>query len=267
MNWLWKLLLPKSLGISGGGDGGSGTAAADEESRKAKLRRQIDRLYGMYSPEPSMDPNAFPKLLRGIGAPVAQQANAQIAAQNATGADEASTAAKQLGDEKTKLADATRSYYTDQLGKDYKTAERNTRFRLARQGLLGGSADADLQGDVAADRDLGATRVDEAVRRAMAQLTGQREDERLNAINLVNAGAGDDAVRSAQAGIENSFQNVSSQQKADLFGDLFTNASDAGTASNLNAAQAALAARYRERLGSFFPQTSTTSGRVTPSGG
>ncbi|HEX5128102.1 MAG TPA: hypothetical protein VFV90_00065, partial [Usitatibacter sp.] len=168
----------------------------------------------------------------------------------------------------TKLSDATRSYYTDQLGKEFRDAERATRFRLARQGLMGGSEDAFQQGEVRSDRDLGATRVDDAVRRAVADLSTSREQERLSAINLVNAGAGDSAISAAQAGLNNSLNNVSSAQKADLFSDLFSNAADAGTAANVNAANAAAAARYRDRLSAFFPTTraSTSSGRVTPSG-
>jgi hypothetical protein len=115
--------------------------------------------------------------------------------------DEAAAAQKAMEGENTKLADATRAYYTDQLGRQYTKAERETRFKLARQGLLGGSEDVFQQGEVNSDRDLGATRVDEAVRHAVASLKTQREQERLNAINLVNSGAGDSAVSAAQAGL------------------------------------------------------------------
>lgn len=208
----------------------AGQRQIEEEARKSALRKRIDVFYGLGA-EP-----------------------------------EAQSAAEMMQGENTKLADATRSYYTDQLGDQYGEAERKTRFRLARQGLLGGSEEVNQQGDVRQDRDLGATRVDEAVRRAIANLTSQREQERLNAISLVNSGAGDSAVSAAQAGLRNSFDTVSNQSKADLFGDLFTGAADFGTANNMANQEALLANRYRDRLGSFFNTGSrSTSGRVTPS--
>jgi hypothetical protein len=248
-----------------GGDGGAGARQEEEEQRKSELRRRIDRLYGIDYAEPLM-PQA------GGGGPIAKmlysmadQVNPQVEARNAAAMSEAAAARAAMEAENTKLADATRGYYTDELGRNFEKAERGTRFKLARQGLLGGSEDVFQQGDVRQERDLGATRVDEAVRRAVANLTSQREQERLNAINLVNAGAGDSAVSAAQAGLRNSFENVSNEQKANLFSDLFANSADAMTANNLATNQALLAARYRDRLGAFFPARSTSSGRNTPS--
>lgn len=206
-------------------------AAQAEEGRKTALRDRINTLYGI-----TTDPEGV-------------------------------SAKQSLDAENTKLADATRSYYTDQLGKTYDTASRNTRFKLARQGLLGGSEDVFQQGEVSSDRDLGATRVDEAVRRAIASLTGQREQERLNAVGLVNSGQGDSAVSAAQAGLRGSFENTSNAAKENLFGDLFANGADAVTANNLDQQAALLGARYNDRLGSFFSRPRTaTSGRVTPTG-
>jgi hypothetical protein len=202
-------------------------AAADEEVRKEHLRARINAMYGH--------------------------------------GDESAAAA--LDQEKTKLAEATRAYYTDELGDQASNAERKTRFKLARQGLLGGSEEVSQQGDVVQDRDLGATRVDEAVRRAVMGLSESREQERLNALNLANSGAGEGAVSAASAGLRNSIESAQTAQKAELFGDLFAGAADAGTANNLAAQEALLASRYRDRLGAFFNNSgrSTSSGRVTPS--
>lgn len=221
--------IDRYMGGGGGGDGGSGDAAAAEEARKTALRRRIDMLYG-----------------------IGDDAGAQAAQ-------------AQLEGEATKLGDATRAYYTDQLGRDYEKAERNNRFKLARTGQMGGSEQVFQQGELASDRDLGATRVDEAVRRAIASLKTSREQERLSSINLVNSGAGDSAVTAAQTGLRNSLDNVSNQSKAELFSDLFSVGADSLARSNAADQQAALAARYRDRLGAFFPPTSTSSGRVTAS--
>jgi len=251
---------------SGGGDGGAGARQEEEERRKAEMRRRIDRLYGINRPEPPLPRPTSDGWLGPVFRNMADQQNPQIEAGNSALLQQATEAAKQMETENTKLGEATRSYYTDELGDKYAEAERNTRFKLARQGQLGGSEEIFQQGDVKKDRDLGATRVDESVRRAIASLTGQRENERLNAVNLVNAGAGDSAIGAAAAGLRNSFANAESAQKANIFTDLFANSADTVAASNNADQQAALLARYRDRLSSFFPAGgTTTSGRVTPS--
>jgi hypothetical protein len=211
------------------GDGG-GTNAADEEARKAALRAKIDTLYGIGD------------------------------------SDEAKAAAAQMSADKTGVSDATRGYYTDQLSRSFNSSERNNRFRLARQGLMGGSADIDSNAELSTDRNLGATRIDEAARRSAADLDTQREQERLNSISLVNAGAGQSAVSSAQSGLKNSLANVSNASKANLFGDLFTSAADSYTAGAQNDALAQMMSRYNQQLSSYFPSNRTTSGRVTPGG-
>lgn len=207
--------------------------AEEEEARKAHLRSQIDKMYGIDNGD-------------------------------AAAPGDAAAAKAALEKDLTDVGDATRGYYVDTLNRDFTKAERGTRFNLARAGLLGGSADSDQQAEVRSDRDLGATRIDEAVRRAVASLQAQRESERMNAIGLVNAGVGDQAIRSAQSGLESSLSNANSQQRVELFGDLFANSADAAASQNVNAANAALLARYKQQVGSFFPATSTTGGRVTP---
>ncbi len=291
------MLTPRFGGDEGGGDTAGDNAKAEEE-RKTTLRRRIDRLYGVADTTPQTVTETV-----AADAPDAQryrmidngEAGVQYVAENSPAATfvraadgsyvpagagatttrtrtvtpdsdpEAQAAAAQMEAENTRLADATRAYHTDQLGREYQKAERDTRFRLARSGLLGGSEDIYQQGDVRSDRDLGATRVDQAVRSAVAGLKTQRENERLNAINLVNSGAGDSAVSSAQAGLRNSFDVANSQQRANLFGDLFQNAVDANAAAGAAAQNAALAERYKTKLATFFPNGSSSSGRITPS--
>lgn len=204
------------------GDGGAAAAAAAEEARKAALRTKINQMYG-------------------IG-------------------DEAA-AAKMAAEEKT-LGDANRSYYTDELNRDYAKAERNTRFNVARQGLLGGSEASDKQLDVTSDRDLGASRLDDAVNLAVNNLKTQREQERLTATSLVNAGEGDNAVLAASRGLNQTLANASSANKQQLFGDLFAGGVDQASAQNANLANAALLARYKQGLATYFAPGST-GGKVT----
>jgi hypothetical protein len=203
--------------------------AKQEEARKQTLRDSIDTMYG-------------------IG-----------------GTPEAQAAAKQMQDEQDQLSKSTSDYYTDQLTRTAAAAERNNRFNLARQSLAGGSVDVDTNAELQTDKNLGATRIDQAARAAAASLQAQREGERLNSVGLVNAGAGDEAVQSASAGLRDSLANAQSQQRSDLTGDLFAGFSDNYALNNANAANSAALARYQQQLGAFFP-TKNTGGSVTPSG-
>jgi hypothetical protein len=270
-NLLKWILFPGSMVVLRfGGDGGgdsSGQRSIEEETRKAALRARINTLYGVPSSYERQVIDQVPTTVEGEGGPVNTTISVPRTETVQGNSAEVDAAKQAMDEENTKLGDATRGYYADQLGRDYTKAERNTRFKLARQGLMGGSEDVNQQGEVRSDRDLGATRVDDAVRRAVATLTGNREQERLSAVGLVNAGSGDSAVSAAQAGLRNSLANSESAQKVDLFGDLFANSVDAMTGANQTAREAALANRYRNQLSTFFPARSTTSGRVTPSGG
>lgn len=260
MNWLWKWLLAPPIFYTGGGQGGgSGDNQAAEEARKSALRRQIDSFYG-YSdaapatPKPGEDgwfANVRSQLANG---PPPPDTTDQTAADARTAMDA----------ENTQLGGATRSYYTDQLKRQYDIAERNQRFQLARQGLLGGSPESDTQAEISSARDLGATRVDDAVTQAITGLKTQREQERLNAINLVNAGGGESAVSAAQAGLRNAFASRASASKADLFGDLFATSAQGIADARTNQANLAFLNNLRNSpgLSSFFAQPAS-GGRVT----
>jgi hypothetical protein len=248
--------------------GDSGSYAVAEEARKARLRSQIDAMFGI-APTGGRPVSTARSdgTLGGLFA-VLNERSTLPAGQADYDADvsTAGAANDELNKERTDLTGATRGYYTDELGRDYTKAERNTRFNLARQGLMGGSEDAYQQGEVSQERDLGATRIDDAVRRAVTGLDTQRENERLNAINLVNSGSGTSAVASAQAGLKNAFQNISTQNKADLFSDLFSGAANTAAANNLAAQNAAMYGRYYQQVSPYFNYGRSTSGRVTAGG-
>ena len=277
LKWLFVPMVSRFGGDGGGGDSAGANYEA-EEARKSQLRKQIDLMYGFGTATPptreQFRGKATPASTGYVGEDsvydpgspgVVDEDAYQRALAEFNAGGEGADARAAMEAENTKLADATRSYYTDKLGSDYTKAERNTRFKLARQGLMGGSEDIYQQGEVKSDRDLGATRVDEAVRRAVADLKTKREQERLNAVQLVNAGAGDSAVSAAQAGLKNSFEVANSAQRVNLFDDLFANAADSVTNSNQQDQQAALLNRYRNQLSSFAPARSTSSGRITAS--
>lgn len=263
MNLLRWILCPpfmvfRTSADNGGGDGGAAAQAQADEARKASLRSKIDALYGVSSKVPIYGdaPTSGGPFLRAFAQkPVVGYQDDPVA----------SDAAKKMQADDTSVSDATRSYYGDQLNRSFGAAERNARFRLARQGLLGGSSDVDTKAELETDRTLGATRIDQAARSSAASLDAQREGERMNAINLVNAGAGESAVASAQAGLRNSLNTAQSSQKANLFGDLFSAGADSYSNAQNNDALMAMLGRYQQQLGSYFPTSSTSSGRVTPS--
>lgn len=224
------------MGGDGGGDGGDGGFAERqqaEEARKGGLRKRINSLYGLDDGE---DPAT------------------------------AEAARKQLTAEEEKLAGSTRGFYAEDLKHTYDRAKRSNTFALADRGLLGGSAQLDTEGELNRDNTLGATRLEDEVRSAVAALKGQREGERLNATSLVNAGAGEDAIAGAQAGLSRALENASATRKASIAGDLFTAGADS-VAAGQNAAVGPLALQqYRNSLKTFFGNNGGGSGRVTATG-
>jgi uncharacterized protein YfiM (DUF2279 family) len=171
-----------------------------------------------------------------------------------------------LQDEQDQLSKSTSDYYTDQLTRSAAAAERNNRFNLARQGLAGGSVDVDSNAELQTDKNLGATRIDQAARAAAASLQAQREGERSEFRRpRQRRGLAMKRSTSASAGLRDSLANAQSQQRTDLTGDLFAGFSDNYALNNANAANSAALARYQQQLGAFFP-TKNTGGSVTPSG-
>jgi hypothetical protein len=258
-------------GLSGGGETASdtGSAASAEQARKDALRRRLDIMFGIDpSAPPGVDQPALVGTTSGRFGKDALMPPLQV---DRSGYDselsQAAQARAQLAGESSRVTDALRGFYTDQLGEQFEEGSRRNKFALARRGLLGGSADVDARRELAEDRDLGATRLDEAVRRAATNLSAQRESERLKATGLIAAGQGESAVTAAQRGLQNAIDNTSNAAKENLFTDLFSVGAAGVGASNDQALQAALLSRYRDQVRSFFPAGSSgsSSGRVTPS--
>jgi hypothetical protein len=178
-------------------------------------------------------------------------------------------ATKQFSSEEDELAKALRGQYTDDLEKRYGAAERAMRFGAANTGNIGSTTFADASGKLTEENQLGATRIEEAVRRAIAGLRTAREDSRLRAMGLVDAGTGEEAVQAASSGLRLAAENAraSGQEQIfnDLFGDLaYTKA--AGDSNDKNAAALAYLARTRGS-NSFFPTSSGgNSGRIIQTG-
>ena len=261
----------------------SAELAALEEARKAALRRKLDIVFGIapteatsYEPFAEAPPTGRSDPESGAQTPPSDEEMAAWEQRKAAwesqpgksfeGEKAAATAAgQQLEGESTKLSEALRAFHSDELGRTYEEGERQNRFVLARRGLLGGSVDVDSNAKLKSERDLGATRVGEAARRGASNLAAQREQERLNATALINSGAGESAVASAQRGLSRSLENASSAAKEKLFTDLFAGTSNAFAANNEAERERALLNRYRQTA-AFYPSGGGgSSGRVTSS--
>lgn len=153
----------------------------------------------------------------------------------------------------TGVGDALRSNYTSDLKDKYDIANRDLTFSAARAGQIGSTVQADKKALLDRQNELGSTRVNDAVTQALTQLAGSREGQRNNAINLVNAGSGSDAVNAAQTGLQNSITAAQSAPKQALFGDLFQNAALNQVAGNQNAQNSALAAYLGYKSGGLPP--------------
>jgi hypothetical protein len=172
-------------------------------------------------------------------------------------------AAQQFSTEESDLSGALRQQYTDDLTKRGAAAERSMRFGAANTGNIGGTTFADATGKLQEENALGATRIEDAVRRAITGLRTAREDSRLRAIGLVNSGTGQDAVSSAASGLKLAADTAKSQGQEQIFNDLFGDLAYTKAAGDSNDKNAQIAAiLQRNKGGSFFPTQPQTSGRI-----
>lgn len=274
------------MGGDGGGGGDDGFAARQvaEEARKAGLRAKINQLYGIGDAgATSVDRSKFvipakagemvldPQNGEGGGyrehggAPEGFDQPGYDAALAAARNSGNQVAAQMTGEEK-RLADATRSFYAEDLKDNYDKAKRRNTFALADRGLLGGSAQVDTETDLKRGNTMGATRIQDEVAAAVNNLKNQREAERLNAVQLVNAGAGEDAVAGAQAGLSRAFENAAAQRKTSIAGDLFAGGADAVAGANSASLGPLAYQQYMQSLRRFSNPVSNVGGRTTPTG-
>jgi len=172
-------------------------------------------------------------------------------------------ATKQFASEEDELSNALRQQYADDLTKRYGAAEREMRFGAANTGNIGGTTFADASGKLAEENALGGTRIEEAVRRAIAGLRTSREGSRLNALGLVESGTGEEAVQAGASGLRLAAENARAQGTEQIFNDLFGDVAYSKAASDSSDKNAAaLAYLAKARGGSFFPTQTNSSGRI-----
>jgi len=169
----------------------------------------------------------------------------------------------QLAGEETDISGALRGQYGDELKRKYGDAERSVRFGAANTGNIGSTGYSDAQSRLSEENQLAGTKIEEAVRRSIQNLRSSREDVRTRATGLVNAGMGEEGVRSATEGLRGAAETARSANREQLFNEFFNNLAYTRVAGNQGNQNAQLAALLGNRGGgSFFP-TTPTQGRIT----
>lgn len=156
------------------------------------------------------------------------------------------------------LRQATREYFQSDLDRQHDISGRRTKFALARSGLSGGSADIDLNRQLAEDYLRGLLEVD---RRANSAASGLRAQDTATKTSLFQQILGGlDATTAATEASRALQQNVS-LAKSDAYqqglGDLFGGFGDIWKSSLEGAAQRKQAYDFNTLYG---PRTSTAGG-------
>jgi hypothetical protein len=164
------------------------------------------------------------------------------------------------------LSQNLRDYYSTDLKRNYDQTERALRFKAADTGNIGGSVAADQQSLLDQDNQMGGTRIEEAVRRAVNNLRNTREDTRQRSISMINAGEGESGVQSASQGLQQAIASANAAQKENIFGDLFSNLATAKVTSDNEAKNAGLLAAFRQMNTTLRPTAATNSGTIYNTG-
>jgi len=264
-NWLRKVADPANLFTESDAEraareqsGRQVDLAIAEEARRAELRKKIAMMFGE-GPETEqvqVGTNVTPVKGREFDKPDIEQIFE-------TRPTTVPAAKAQFATEEGDLAGALRGHYGDELQRNYAEQERQNRFGAARTGNIGGSAFADSRSSLEEQNRLGGTRIDEAVQRAINTLRSSREQTKLRAIDLVNAGSGEEGVQSATAGLKSSLEQAKAANREQLFGDLFTSGAfaNANRISGDRNAQA-LAIFGNSRGGGLSPSSRNTQPRI-----
>lgn len=194
-------------GGGGGGDGGYGERQDKMKREQDKAIQAINLIFG-----------------KGDGTPQWRNRTAREAGE-APRAYDTSVRDANLA-ERNKLYGTiqtdSESRLLDTLGKDRTRAERDVRFQLARQGLMGGSADVDQGRELLENFQEGSLEARNASTAASNDARASDENTRVNLINNIRSGmAESDAVSAAYAGLNNNATSARDNAMATNIGNFF----------------------------------------------
>lgn len=133
---------------------------------------------------------------------------------------------------------ASREYYTNELDRQKKVADRSTKFALARSGLTGGSASVDANRTLGENYQEGVLQADRLAQGAASDLRSADEQSRLNLISAAQQGA--DMTTSASraaSSLQSNLDSSNSSLSTDALGDIFSGLSNIWDSSQQNASQ------------------------------
>ncbi|TMN18469.1 hypothetical protein [Pseudoxanthomonas sp. X-1] len=122
------------------------------------------------------------------------------------------------------VVNATRDYYTDQLNTQKASSDRDLLFSLARGGLIGGSANIDLQRDQNKAYNSGLLDVERRAQGAGSDLQAADQTARANLISLATSGLDSTtAAQQAAAALKTNLASAQSTATANALADGFSN--------------------------------------------
>ncbi len=123
----------------------------------------------------------------------------------------------------TDFQDALQGYNMQQLNQQKVDADRNLNFAMARQGLTGGSADADASANLARSYNQGVLKSQQQAASAAANLQSADQQQKQQLIGLAQSGLdATSASNQALAGLQMNLQAAQAQAQAQGLGDMFS---------------------------------------------
>jgi hypothetical protein len=227
--------------MGGGGDGGFGARQDAEEARRAEARRQLNTLFGAYTPT-TIDRASFtlPGSTSGMvydevsggmrqvgGLPGTFDEAGYQAAVDAEAARAAESERNRAGLESLFASTRTNAFDAGKrrLDESRDQAARDLRFELFARGLHGGSVDIDQNALLGRTYSQGITDLGGKADAVATQLRGDNEASRLQLLGAIDSGmdAGS-ALSSALGQMRTSADRAASEAIGTNVGDLFSSA-------------------------------------------
>lgn len=146
------------------------------------------------------------------------------------------------------FANATRDYYTQDLGRQKQDADLQAKFALARTGLTGGSRAIDLGRELGEGYTKGLLDVERMAQGAEADLRGADQQSKMNLLAQVQGGMdATTAANNAATALRNNLLSGRASSRADSLGNLF------GTVADFNIASES--AKERRRAEQMYGQS------------
>lgn len=118
---------------------------------------------------------------------------------------------------------ALQAYNLQQLNQQKTDADRQLNFAMARQGLTGGSADADASANLARSYNQGVLKSQQQAASAAANLQSADQQQKQQLIGLAQSGLdATSAANQALAGLRTNLQAAQAQAQAQGLGDMFS---------------------------------------------